>query len=110
MGGGEQAERGPASATELAPVPCCYLGLVGWQSSHSQSAPSSWLPRNGEREWSLEGISVPILLGTPPCGPFSLHTGGWRCKTPELPQAKQTGINSPQGFICGAFPKVISLG
>lgn len=53
MGEGEREECGPSSATELAPMPCCCLGLVGWQSSHSQSTLPPGCPemRRGSGVW-----------------------------------------------------------
>lgn len=100
----------PLLCHRASPNAWLQLGLAGWQSSHSQPTPSSQLPRTGEI--GLEDISVfrlprdHIIPPIPPPPPTHIYTQGAhtytgrahthrRCKTLELPEAKQTGINSP---------------
>lgn len=66
------------------------LGQLAEQPFHSLLPAAQ---NRGEGDAS-GGYSVFILPGTPSFPPPQTHKDG-RCKTLELPEAKQTGINSP---------------
>ena len=92
-GGGQWEERSPSSAPKLAPVPALLqlgLGRLAEQPFHSL-LPAAQNRAEGD---ASGGYSVFILPGTPSFPPPQTHKEG-RCKTLELPEAKQTGINSP---------------